>query len=200
MRPRSEPSDERRSPSKRPKLNHHPQQDLTAGVASKMYNFSQPNLIDLTDGNGPASLTTVQKKPVVRSSATPTGSGPKKLVIKHVRKKSLVDPETYFNQVRLNLDAALSAIFSDNERMPRSNEELYKGVEHLCKQGRAATLFGSLVDKCRQGISSRFGQPLLARTSTLDDIAVLRAVTESWAAWKARLVWYASDDVYPNFY
>lgn len=165
-----------------------------------MYNFSQPNFIDLTNGNGPASLTTVQKKPVVRSSATPTASGPKKLVVKHVRKKSLADPETYFNQVRLNLDAALSAIFSDSERIPRSNEELYKGVEHLCKQGRAATLFGSLVDKCGEGISSQFGQPLLARASTLDDIAILRAVTESWAVWKARLVWYAFDDKSPKFY
>lgn len=192
MRPRSKPSIERRSlegsPSKRPKLSHPPQQDLNTRVANKMYNFSQPNLIDLTNGNAPASLTMVQKKPSARSSATPAESSPKKLVVKHVRKKSLADPEVYVNQVRSQLDAALSAIFSDSQGVTRSSEELYRGVEHLCKQGRAASLFESLVEKCRQGISSRFGEPLLARASTLDDVGILQAVTELWDGWKARLV------------
>lgn len=172
--------------SKKPKLFHSPSQPtLTAG---EMFNFSKPNHVDLTTGGGPAIMTAVQKRPVAMARSDP---GPKKLVVKNLRKAPRSDPEQYFNQVRSQLDAALSAILV-NEKVPYSNEELYRGAENLCKQGRAAPLFKTLCKQCKQGVSSQFQEPLVTQASTLDDTGVLRAVLESWEAWNARLVCHRS--------
>ncbi|KAL8648946.1 MAG: hypothetical protein Q9210_004692 [Variospora velana] len=175
------------SSSKRPKLSHpEPRQPAGSLAASAMYDFSKPNHIDLT--NAPAAMTTVAKKPggMTRQVDASVQSGPKKLVVKNLRQTPRSDPEKYFKQVLSQLDAALSAILV-NERLPYSNEELYRGVENLCRQGRAAPLFKALCEKCKEGISSQFGKPLVTQASTLDYTGILRSVLESWEAWNVRL-------------
>lgn len=176
------------SPSKRIKLTHPPAQPSSCSVYN-MYNFSRPNHVDLTNGNGPATMTKVQK-PSLRM-ANPAGlaaePGPKKLVVKNFRKTPRSDPEKYINEVSSQLDAALSAILAD-EKLPHSNEELYRGAENLCRQGRAPQLYKSLREKCQQGIEMYIAKPLLAKASTLDDVELLGAVMEAWATWNIRLV------------
>lgn len=179
---------------KRTKLTHssnpHPPSII---AASEMYDFSRPNHIDLTNGNGPATMTTVQKKTIgmARSFDTAVDPGPKRLVVKNLRKTSRSDPEKYFNDVWSKLDTALSAILV-NEKVPYSNEELYRGAENLCRQGRAAPLFKTLCEKCTQGISSQFGKPLVSQAANLDDVGILSAMIEAWDAWNLRLVRLAS--------
>ena len=176
--------------NKRTKLRHIPNpHPPTILAASNMYNFSKPNHIDLTNGSGPAMMTTVQKKPVgmARSSDTSGHSEPKRLIVKNLRKSPRSDPEVYFNHVWSQLDAALSAIII-NEKLPYSNEELYRGAENLCRQGRAAPLFEKLCEKCRHGIWSQFEKQLVDQARNLDDIVCLRATIEAWDAWNVRLV------------
>lgn len=118
---------------------------------------------------------------------TAAEAGPRKLVVKNFRKTPRSDPEKYINEVSSQLDAALSAILAD-EKLPHSNEELYRGAENLCRQGRAPQLYKSLREKCQQGIEMHIAKPLLARASTLDDVELLSAVMEAWATWNIRLV------------
>ncbi|KAL8770883.1 MAG: hypothetical protein Q9209_003534 [Squamulea sp. 1 TL-2023] len=175
------------SPSKRIKLNHPPVQEFTTSV-NNMYKFSKPNHVDLTNGNGPAMMTKVQKPSfgMAKPVGTASESGPRKLVVKNFRKTPRSDPEKYVNQVWSQLDTALSAILAD-EKLPHSNEELYRGVENLCRQGRAPQLYKSLREKCRQGIKTHFEKPLLSQASGLDDVGMLSAVMEAWEIWNIRL-------------
>lgn len=176
--------------SKRAKLDHSSKSHPPSTIATnKMYDFSKPNHIDLTNGNAPAMMTTVQQKPVGMATSSDTGvdTGPKKLVVKNLRKTPRSDPEKYFNDVWAKLDSALSAILS-NEKVSYSNEELYRGSENLCRQGRAAPLFKTLCEKCKQGISNQFQKPLVSQALELDDIGILRANIEAWDAWNVRLV------------
>ncbi|KAI4173912.1 MAG: hypothetical protein LQ343_002680 [Gyalolechia ehrenbergii] len=175
--------------SKRAKLDHSSKSHPPSTIATnKMYDFSKPNHIDLTNGNAPAMMTTVQQKPVGMATSSDTGvdTGPKKLVVKNLRKTPRSDPEKYFNDVWAKLDSALSAILS-NEKVSYSNEELYRGSENLCRQGRAAPLFKTLCEKCKQGISNQFQKPLVSQALELDDIGILRANIEAWDAWNVRL-------------
>ncbi|KAL8736024.1 MAG: hypothetical protein Q9166_000586 [cf. Caloplaca sp. 2 TL-2023] len=177
------------SSSKRVKLNHSPAPESSKPAnINEMYNFSRPNHVDLTNGNGPATMTKVQKTPLgaAKPPGTLTETGPKKLVVKNLRKTPKSDPEKYINHVLSQLDTALSAILV-GEEIPHSNEELYRGVENLCRQGRAAPLFRTLCEKCNQGISSQLQEPLVAKASTLDDVGILSAVIEAWDIWNLRL-------------
>lgn len=114
-------------------------------------------------------------------------TGARKLVVKNLRKAPRANPEEYFNRVWGQLDAALSAIFTD-EKVPYSNEELYRGVENLCRQDRAPVLFQKLLEKCKHNVTTRVKEPLVAgaRTKRSDDI--LRAVVEAWSRWNTQLV------------
>ncbi|KAL8710031.1 MAG: hypothetical protein Q9220_005302 [cf. Caloplaca sp. 1 TL-2023] len=177
------------SPSKRPKLNHTPTQHTPEIMtATEMYNFAKPNHIDLTNGDGPAPMVTVQRRPigVSRPITNSSEAGPKRLVVKNLRKAPRSDPEAYVNHVWSQLDAALSAILV-NDKVPFSNEELYRGVENLCRHGRAPSLYKTLNERCKQGVADNFGRSLVVHASTADDDEILRAVVEAWQAWNDRL-------------
>ncbi|KAI4100300.1 MAG: hypothetical protein L6R37_005555 [Teloschistes peruensis] len=176
------------TPSKRQKVSHpSSKQTPEIMVVGQMYDFAKPNHIDLINGNGPSTMTTVQKKPsgISRPSNALGDSGPKRLVVKNLR-KTKTDPEKYVNNVSTQLDAALSAVLAD-EKLAYSNEELYKGVENLCRQGRATMLYNNLCEKCRQGISSRIEKPLTKRVSEMEDTDLLQEVIQEWDAWTERL-------------
>ncbi|KAL8949942.1 MAG: hypothetical protein Q9222_003991 [Ikaeria aurantiellina] len=177
------------SPSKRLKLNHTlMQQPREIVTANEMYNFARPNYIDLTNGDGPAPMTTVQKRSngISRPITNASEAGPKRLVVKNLRKAPRSDPEAYVNHVWSQLDAALSAILV-NEKLPFSNEELYRGAENLCRHGRAPSLYQTLHQRCKQGVAECFEQPLVAQASTADHEEILRAVVQAWQAWNDRL-------------
>ena len=183
------------SPSKRPKLDHSALQEGTglpnAIKLGQMYNFQKPNQIDLINGDGPAKTITVSRKHngIIRPSNTSSQTGPKRLEVKNARLNSKTDPDEYFNQVWVKLDATLSAIMA-NEKIAYPLEELYKGVEILCRQGRAPLLFKHLGEKCKQGLISLYERPLMELASRVgcSDVEILRAVVESWSRWNAQTV------------
>ncbi|KAL9000301.1 MAG: hypothetical protein Q9169_001018 [Polycauliona sp. 2 TL-2023] len=174
-------------PTKRAKFTH-PSAPKVSSSVDNMYNFAKPNHIDLTNGNGPAMMTKVQRPSfsMVKPVGPATEAGPRTLQIKNFRKTPRSDPEKYINEVSSQLDAALSAILA-HEKLPYSNEELYRGAENLCRQGRAPQLYKSLREQCQQGIKTYFEKPLLAKASTLDAVGMLNQVMEAWETWNGRL-------------
>ncbi|KAM5430335.1 hypothetical protein McanCB56680_002995 [Microsporum canis] len=120
------------------------------------------------------------------SSFTPH-TGAKTLKVKNLRDAPSLDQQLYFDKVWSHLDSALTAIFN-HEKLPYSLEELYRGVEHVCRQGRAANLAKNLRERCMGHISGKVMESLLAKSATGDETVVLRAVEAAWTQWNVRLV------------
>ncbi|KAL1956016.1 hypothetical protein VTO42DRAFT_7831 [Malbranchea cinnamomea] len=161
---------------------------------AEMYNFSDkragscnnnPNAFRLGQPNGGAlrPATTSQGH---AGNFTPH-SGAKRLVVKNLRVTPRLDQERYFEKVWAQLDSALTAIFND-EKPSHSLEELYRGTENVCRQGRAENLVGKLRERCEGHVIGRVLQSLKTRTTETEDIDVLKSVEAAWSAWNARLV------------
>ncbi|KAI9671316.1 MAG: hypothetical protein M1831_004225 [Alyxoria varia] len=157
-----------------------------------MYSFAGAgtngnNHIDLTDS--PTSSPKPRKSggtPTKVDKSTDSGFGAKKLVVKNLRKTNRSDSSSYCSTTIKALDAALTAIFGDR-RPELSNEELYRGVENVCKLGKAEELAELLNRRMRTHLQMNFKEPLLAKTGETD-IVVLRAVIPAWTRWNNHLV------------
>lgn len=162
----------------------------------KMYNFSNPA------GQGgrskpfafscPDNYTApTTKVPSYDGSSTPSNftphAGAKKLVVKNLRSMPRLDQHQYFTKVWSQLDEALTSIFQD-QKAKHSLEELYRGVENVCRQGKAQMLAQKLQERCKGYITGRVLQSILAKCSTGDDVEVLRAAEAAWSTWNSRLV------------
>ncbi|KAA8652610.1 cullin family protein [Aspergillus tanneri] len=188
--------------NKRPRLSPSPSGLLpgscpqTPSSSDRMYNFSnQENKASGLFGqsmSGSCHLSAAAKSrpPNIASSRqsnfTPH-TGAKKLVVKNLRTGSRFNQDSYFEKVWSQLDAALAAIFNGG-KPEVSLEELYKGAENVCRQGRAAHLAKRLQDQCREHVSGKLRDILVAKAEGGSNIDAVRAVVESWAAWKSKLV------------
>lgn len=172
-----------------------------------MYNFPttkpQTNgVVDLT-GSSPPSPSHPRKSSVnvsVRPTAFAPHQGAKKLVVKNLRTTPRVDPEQYFKKVWDQLDAALTTIFGD-ERARHSLEELYKGAENVCRQGRSAELYTRLRERCEIHLVRQVRGRLVDKASQLSNIDLLSSYLEAWRSWGGRLVtirsiFYYMDQTY----
>ena len=185
------------SPSKRLKRSHlaNSEKDRALGVkttrASDMYNFSasprmdSPEIIDLTASPNGSPVKKKTPNGIVRPSNF-TSTGPKKLVIKNLKKASGPDLEQYYDGVWMKLDAALTAIFQDEE-VPYSKETLYNEVMTLCRQNRAPSLYQRLCEKCTKDVTSRVRAPLLRIAGPTSHVEFLYAVIEAWTRWSKQL-------------
>lgn len=143
-----------------------------------------------SSAGGITNLGTVKRAP--HGATTPNSNftphtGAKKIVVKNLRTGPRLNQDSYFEKVWAQLDAALTAIF-DGGKPEVSLEELYKGAENVCRQGRAAVLAKKLQDRCREHVSGRVRAALLARASDGTNMDTLRAVVDAWTTWVARLV------------
>ena len=163
-------------------------------AARDMYNFSSrspmPNgngVIDLTNGTPP---TSPQSKRVNGAMKGRPGinphTGAKKLVVKNLKTNTSWDSKAYLEKIWGQLDAALAVIFKDGQN-GFSKEDLYRGVENVCRQGGASTLFSRLEQRCRMHVEQDMRQPLLEKAGG-DNVAVLKAVLMEWAKWKEQMV------------
>lgn len=112
--------------------------------------------------------------------------GAKKLVVKNLKPSSTWDSKAYVEKIWSQLDAALVNIFNDRHD-GFSREDLYRGVENVCRQGGASTLFSRLQARCRTHVEKDLRDPLLQNVAS-DNVAVLRAVLGQWIRWKAQMV------------
>lgn len=163
----------------------------------KMYNFPNP---DQKAGGTPvggnqngSDARTAALRARAYNNSTPRPSnftphtGAKKLVVKNLRAVPRLNQESYFEKVWGQLDAALSAIFND-KKPAHSLEELYKGAENVCRQGRAAPLSKKLDEKCKEYVSGSLREAILEKSDGGDDIDTLRVVIDAWSTWNSHLV------------
>ena len=181
------------SPSKRLKRSHPASaaETFTPSVrtmrADEMYTFSSPTarrtseVIDLTGGSQCASPLK-KKANGFRSTNMAPHTGPRKLTVVNLKRAPKTDPNEYFDRVWKQLDVALSAIFSESQ-LPCSMEELYKGVEIACRQGRASALNAKLCERCKRHMSGEVKESLMQKTETSSDVELLGMVVRAWSSW-----------------
>ena len=159
-----------------------------------MYTFSSrspvPNgngVIDLTNGTPPTSPQAKRVNGAVKPSpGINPHMGAKKLVVKNLKTNTSWDSKAYLEKIWGQLDAALAVIFKDGHD-GFSKEDLYRGVENVCRQGGASTLFSRLDQRCRMHIERDMGEPLREKAGS-DSVTVLKAVLAEWARWKEQMV------------
>jgi hypothetical protein len=157
--------------------------EVNASATDTMYSFASNHMqrpdmaVDLTSASPPRkSLKTTLIGPQ---------AGAKRIVVKNLRQPRS-DPHVYYDQVALKLDAAVQSILRNEAQLPSSNEELYRGVENICKQGRDGDLYARLRSIMkRQAINDV--KPKLEKQLSLhkdDPIPVLDSTLTEWKAWK----------------
>ena len=166
---------------------------LVAAVSSrpldKMYTFAskQPNghIVDLT--KSPPRNGQMRKpsggKPTVTMNPH---QGARKLVVKNLRKESTWDTDKYLEQVWAELGSALTTIYTA-KKPTFSMEDLYRGVENVCKQGKAKTIYDRLHERCTKHLRQDV-LPSMQHGKSQDNIATLRAVLDAWASWSSQIV------------
>ena len=135
-----------------------------------------------------------------RTVAFAPHQGPKKLVVKNLRTAPRVDPEQYFEKVWGQLDISLTAIFK-NDKPPYSLEELYRGAENVCRQGKAAETYKRLRERCKTFMSQTMKEELKLKADGSSDTDTLKAFVEAWVKWSAQLktirqIFYYMDQTY----
>lgn len=166
-----------------------PSSPSTNTSSDRMYSFSNagPQPGGPTTG-GPALSNSARpgNAPSHQSNFTPH-TGAKRLVVKNLRKGPRLNQDSYFDKVWGQLDAALSAVFSGG-KPETSLEELYKGAENVCRQGRAAELTKRLQERSRGHVMGYLHGSLVGKAEMGSNIETLRAVVEAWKVWQSMLV------------
>lgn len=154
-----------------------------------MYSF--PSKYD-NQMNAPVDLT---KSPRARRPSTANAfkttnfnphAGAKKLVVKNLKPQSAWDANKYFDQTWQQLDASLTTIF-DDAPVNFSMEDMYRGVENLCRQGRARDVYQKLAQRCTSHINTTVKQSLLAKTRS-SNVEVLQDVLQAWSTWNSQII------------
>lgn len=178
------------SPRKRQKQEHPGRVERSATVlmgvrrADQMYGFDDTVVIDLT---GSPTASPKNPMPQRRPNLSAPQSGTKKLVVKTIKRSSKPDPDGYFNNVWNQLDNGLSAIFHDDKI---SLEELYRGVENLCRQDKAPVLFQKLCERCTVHVSTKLRASLIkSALGGASPVELLRATIQAWSTWWNQLVY-----------
>ncbi|KAF2678497.1 Cullin-domain-containing protein [Lentithecium fluviatile CBS 122367] len=168
----------------------------TAAMSSaNMYHFpskrgnipSTAEVVDITSSpdNSPAKATGQRNGLRKATPHLQANAGPKKLLVKNFKPTRKVDPKVFLDQIWQKVDAALETIFQQGQ-INFSLEELYRGVENLCRQGLAQDAKERLVTKCRGYV----GGTLKARVKEMvgrKDVEVLRATLQAWATWNQHM-------------
>ena len=154
-----------------------------------MYNFTSKTklntVIDLTNGSPSSSPKQYPNSPKPTGFAPHTGA--KKLVVKNIRTTPRIQPNEYYEKVWSQLDAALADIFVDGK--PRSSlEELYKGAENLCRQGKAPELYQKLQERCQLHVINQIKSNLSSRASAVAPTDFLRDFVGEWLKWKKQVM------------
>lgn len=121
----------------------------------------------------------------VRSAGLNPHTGAKKLVVKNLKTNTSWDSKAYLEKIWTQLDEALTLIFNDRHD-GFSKEDLYRGVENVCRQGGASTLFSRLDGRCRSHIERDVLKSLLQKDG-LDNVSALKAVLAEWARWSEHM-------------
>lgn len=115
-------------------------------------------------------------------------SGARRLVIKNLRQTPRTSPKELLDRTWTRLDAALTAIFN-GDKIPHSLEELYRGVENVCRHQGAPELFQSLKARCTNYVQTSI-KPQLAQLvgKGAADTEALEGIHGAWVRWNSQVV------------
>lgn len=167
--------------------------------SNDMYNFSSSRQSSATNGgnaaidltSSPPAASPIRRvngavsRPPGRGGINPA-TGAKKLVVKNLKTNTQWDSKAYLEKIWGQLDAALAYIFKDVQE-GFSKEDLYRGVENVCRQGGASTLYSRLDGRCRQHVERDMRDPLVQKAGS-NHVEVLSAVMAEWSRWKEQMV------------
>jgi cullin-4 len=182
---------------KRQKLQHSssPSSSVTSEhlAPHSMYSFPssrpRPNgatdksVVDLTassPNSSPKKLTT-RPRPNLHPEL-----GVKKIQVKNLRTVTRTDPRQYFTTTWAKLDKSVTAVYG-GEKVEYSLEELYKGVENVCRQQHAEELNSKLEQRAREHVKETVRRKLLDQVDSSSNLEVLRAVVSAWKTWVTQM-------------
>lgn len=123
------------------------------------------------------------------TTANMYATGPKRLLVKNFKPARKVDPAVYLDQTWQKVDKALDTVFAQGD-IDFSLEELYRGVENLCRQGMAKETCDRLEKKCKAYITGTLKEKV-KETLGRKDVDVLRATLHAWGTWMEQMVSHA---------
>ena len=177
--------------------------DTPNPIFAEMYTFtsSRPKsngVVDLTGTPSPEKRKASFSNN--RLSNFAPHQGPKKLVVKNLRTTPRIDPQQYLEKVWKEQDVSLDSIFN-RQKEPYSLEELYKGSENACRQGKAPELYQRLKEKIKTHLSSTIRRSMQDGANGARDIELLDAFVEAWKSWEKQLmvvrqIFYYMDQAY----
>ncbi|KAF2190175.1 Cullin-domain-containing protein [Zopfia rhizophila CBS 207.26] len=122
------------------------------------------------------------KKPIARPNPH---NGAKRLLVKNFKVQPKTDPREYLEQIWKKVDQALLVVFAGGE-ITFSLEELYRGVENLCRQGKAEEVYKRLYAKCESYVGGKLKERVKEIVGR-GDVEVLRGTLSAWAVWGEQL-------------
>ncbi|KAF2671810.1 cullin-4B [Microthyrium microscopicum] len=143
----------------------------------------QPEIVDLTSSQSSSPPPLRISRPAVISS--PVKIDTKVLTVRNFR-KAKSSPQDYYNATVKKLERALDIILQ-GQTLGFSNEDLYKGVENICKQGRAADLCRCLTTRLSDHATTTM-KNVLSRKVDVDTPSpqALKSILEEFYIWKKR--------------
>ncbi|KAH7083594.1 Cullin family-domain-containing protein [Paraphoma chrysanthemicola] len=160
-----------------------------------MYHFpskraDMPGSVDVVDissspDNSPAKANGQRNGMRKAAPSMHASGGPKRLLVKNFKPTRKVDPRVFLDQTWHKIDKALDTIFAQGA-IDFSLEEMYRGVENVCRQGMAKDIKERLVAKCKDYVGGSLKAKVkqsLGRTN----VEVLRATLHAWATWNEQV-------------
>lgn len=171
--------------------------DMYSFPSKKAGISSNANVVHITSSpeNSPAK-TSGQRNGTRRAAPSlHSNSGPKRLVVKNFKPIRKVDPRAFLDQTWQKVEKALDTIFEQGD-IDFSLEELYRGVENVCRQDMARDIKERLTNKCRDYVRGSLEAKVkdsLGKTS----VDVLRTTLHAWALWNSQMVSRATQEYMP---
>ena len=187
------------SSRRRPRHDSHtaPAPSSTAGgPSSKRPRFDVDSMATTKSVGSSARAT--GKLPEMADPARPSAfqpyNGAKKLVIKNLRTSNStaqnVKAQEYYARIHRHLEASLEDGWAGNKpAVPLEN--LYRGVEDLCRKGDAEKIYGML----RRRMEAHVNKVILRRierNGRNSDLEAARSVLLEWQAWNSQMVCWSN--------
>lgn len=162
--------------------------DMYSFPSKKASMPSNGDVVDITSSpdNSPAKMNGQRNGMRKAAPNMHANSGPKRLVVKNFKPIRKVDPRAFLDQTWQKIEKALDTIFQQGD-IDFSLEELYRGVENVCRQNMAKDIKERLIAKCKDYVGGSLKTKVkdsLGRTN----VDVLRTTLQAWSLWNSQMV------------
>ena len=149
---------------------------------------SNADVVDITSSpdNSPAKANGQRNGMRKAAPNMHANSGPKRLVVKNFKPTRRVDPRVFLDQTWQKIDKALDTIFRQGD-VDFSLEELYRGVENVCRQNMAKDIKERLITKCKDYVGGSL-KAKVKESLGRPNVDILRAALHAWGIWNIQMV------------